>query len=202
MTLPQPNYRCTPEEYLARERDAAERHEFYHGEVFAMSGGTPDHSLIISNVNGELRTRLKGKPCRVYDSNLRIRIPRTTLYTYPDVSVICGDRQFDLLDARRETVTNPTLIVEVLSPSTEAWDRGGKFQNYRQIESLREYVLVSSDKPLVEAYLRQQDGTWVLSPFAGPEARARLVSLGVELDLAEVYSGVQFPSDVSDRPAV
>jgi Uma2 family endonuclease len=200
MTLAQPSYRCTPEEYLARERDAADRHEYYHGEVFAMSGGTPDHSLIISNVNGELRARLKGKPCRVYDSNLRIRIPRTTLYTYPDVSVICGDRQFDPLDTRRETVTNPTLIVEVLSPSTEAWDRGGKFQNYRQIESLREYVMVASDKPLVETYLRQQEGTWVLNAIGGLEARARLVSLGVELDLAEVYSGVQFPATDSNAP--
>jgi Uma2 family endonuclease len=165
-----------------------------------MSGGSPDHSLIISNVNGELRSLLKGKPCRVYESNLRVRIPRTTLYTYPDASVICGERQFDPLDARRETVTNPTLIVEVLSPSTEGWDRGGKFQNYRQIDSLREYVLVSSDKPLVETYLRQQEGAWVLNAFAGTDARVRLVSLGVELDLAEVYSGVQFPADVSDRP--
>jgi Uma2 family endonuclease len=199
MTLPQPVYRCTPEEYLTRERDAEERHEYYHGEVFAMSGGTPDHSLIISNVNGELRSLLKGKPCRVYESNLRIRIPRTTLYTYPDASVICGERQFDPLDSRRETVTNPTLIVEVLSPSTEG-DRGGKFQNYREIESLREYVLVSSDKPLVETYLRQQEGAWVLNAFAGPDARVRLVSLGVEIDLAEVYSGVQFPADDPGRP--
>jgi Uma2 family endonuclease len=200
MTLPQTNYRCTPEEYLARERDAAERHEYYHGEVFAMSGGTPDHSLIISNVNRELGNRLRGNPCRVYDSNLRVRIPRTTLYAYPDVSVICGDRQFDPLDTRRETVTNPTLIVEVLSPSTEAWDRGGKFQNYRQIDSLREYVMVVSDKPLVETYLRQQDGTWVLNAVAGLDVRARLVSLGVELDLAEVYSGVQFPATGSNEP--
>jgi Uma2 family endonuclease len=102
MTLPQPVYRCTPEEYLRREHDSTQKHEYYHGEVFAMAGGSPDHSLIISNVNRELGNLLKGKPCRTYESNLRVRIPRTTLYTYPDVSVICGERQFDPLDLRMD----------------------------------------------------------------------------------------------------
>ena len=202
MTLPVPVHRCTVEEYLAREGDARERHEFYHGEVFAMSGGTPDHSLIISNVNRELGNVLKGRPCRVYESNLRVRVPRTSLYTYPDATVICGDRQFDPLDPRRETVTNPTLIVEVLSPSTETWDRGGKFQNYQQIESLREYVLVSSDKPLVETFRRQNAGSvaWIYVAAAGPDARVSLASLGVDLPLTEIYSGVEFPPP-TDRPA-
>ena len=202
MTLPQTIERCTPEEYLRRERQAVEKHEYYHGEVIAMSGGAPDHSLIISNVNGELRSRLKGKPCRAYESNLRIRIPRTTLYTYPDASVICGGLQFDPLDTRRETVLNPTLIVEVLSPSTEAWDRGGKFDNYQQIESLREYVLVSVAKPRVEVFLRQPDGTWTYSVAAGADSVARLNSVGLELPLAEVYSGVEFSAASSDNPAV
>ena len=202
MTQPQPVIRLTAEEYLRREHDAGERHEFYHGEVFAMAGGTPDHSLIISNVNRELGNRLKGKPCRVYESNLRIRVPRTTLYTYPDVSVICGERQFDPLDSRKETVLNPTAVVEVLSPSTETWDRGGKFQNYRQIESLLEYVLVSTDKHLVETYVRQPDGTWIFNPTSGREGRAALKSLGVELPLTEIYDGVEFPPQASDRPAV
>jgi Uma2 family endonuclease len=202
MTQPQPVYRCTPEEYLRREGDAAEKHEFYHGEVFAMAGGTPDHSLIISNFNRELGNRLKGKPCRVYGSNLRIRIPRTTLYTYPDVGVICGERQFDPLDVRKETVTNPALLVEALSPSTEAWDRGGKFKNYQVIESLREYVLVASDAARIETYLRQEDGTWIYSAAAGLDAVAQLKSLKVELPLAEVYSGVEIPAQSSDKPAV
>src|SRR5436190_19278746 len=118
MTAPQTINLYTPEEYLRRERGASERHQYYRGEIFAMAGGSPAHSLITANVTGEIRNRLKGKPCRVYESNLRIRIPRTTLYTYPDVSVICGDRQFDPLDTRKETVLNPTLIVEVLSPTT------------------------------------------------------------------------------------
>src|SRR5215210_1044110 len=109
MMLPRPSNRCTPEEYLRRERGAVEKHEYYHGDVIPMSGGSPSHSLVISNVNGELRARMKGGPCRVYESNLRIRIPRTTLYTYPDVSVICGGLHFDPLDVRKETVLNPTL---------------------------------------------------------------------------------------------
>jgi Uma2 family endonuclease len=199
VTQPQPIHRYTPEEYLCRERDATERHEYYHGEVFAMAGGSPDHSLICSNVNREIGNRLKGTPCRAYESNLRVRVPRTTLYTYPDVSVICGERQFDLLDTNRETVLNPALIVEVLSPSTESWDRGGKFQNYRQIESLREYVLVSTDKPLVETFLRQPDGTWNYTPTAGRDARAALRSLGIELPAAEIYDGVDLPAPATDR---
>lgn len=202
MSLPKPILSLTPEDYLAFERDAHEKHEYYHAEVFAMSGGSPDHSLISSNVNGELRSLLKGKPCRAYESNLRIRIPRTTLYTYPDVSVICGERQFDPLDTRQETVTNPALIVEVLSPSTETWDRGGKFRNYQQIDSLREYVLVSSSKPLVETFLRQDDGNWIYHAAAGVEAVVRLNSLGIQLALSEIYSGVEFPPPGNERSAV
>jgi Uma2 family endonuclease len=201
VTLPQPASRSTPAEYLRRERDSAVRHEYYHGEVFAMAGGSPDHSLIISNVNREVGTRLKGTPCRVYESSLRVRVLRPTSYTYPDVSVVCGVWQFDPLDTNEQTVLNPTLIVEVLSPSTESWDRGGKFQNYRQMESLREYVLVSTDKPLVETFLRQTDGTWIYAAAAGREARAALQSLRIELPLAEVYDGVEFPAPPADAPA-
>lgn len=192
MTLAQPPVRCTPEEYLRRERDASERHEFYHGEVFAMSGGTPQHSLIISNVNREIGNVLKGKSCRVYDCNLRIRIPRTAHYSYPDVSVICGPMQFDALDSRKETATNPTLLVEVLSPSTEAWDRGGKFESYQLIESLQEYVLVASDAARIEVFTRQPDGRWLYAATRGVEAVARLQSIGVELSHAEVYAGATF----------
>lgn len=201
MALPQPITRCTPEEYLRRERDSTDKHEYYHGELFAMAGGSPDHSLIISNINREIGNRLKGKPCRVYENNLRIRIPRTTHYTYPDGSVICGERQFDPQDLRKETVLNPTLIVEVLSPSTEAWDRGGKFASYQQIESLREYVLVSSEKPLVETFLRQPGGTWTYSAAPGRVGAVRVNSLGIELPLAEVYDGVEFPTDSTDKQA-
>lgn len=190
MTLPPPAQRYTPEEYLRRERDAVERHEYYHGEVFAMSGGTFEHSRTAANVVRELGVRLIGTPCGVQQSDLRIRIPRTTLYTDPDASVLCGEPVFDPLDSGRQTLMNSTLLVEVLSPSTESWDRGGKFDNYRQIESLGEYVLVSWDTARVETYLRQQGGAWTYTAALGLDAVARLNSISIDLPLSEVYRGV------------
>lgn len=193
MGLPQPKQQFTPEEYLRRERDALDKHEFYRGEVFALAGASPEHSLITANVIGELRSRLKGSACRVYDSNLRIRIPRTSLYTYPDASVVCRPPEFDPLDTRTETILNPSMLIEVLSPSTEAYDRGTKFENYQQVDALREYVLVSQTAPRVESYLRQQDGTWLYSATTGLQASARLASLKIEVPLAELYDGITFP---------
>lgn len=194
MGLPQaiPSH-YTPEEYLRLEYDAQERHQYYRGEIFAMAGGSPEHSLIIANVGRELGNRLRGKPCRVYESNLRVRIPRTTLYTYPDIPVICGELRFDPLDTRKQTVLNPSLLVEALSPGTEGWDRGGKFESYQSIESLNEYVLVSCQTPRIETYLRQPDGRWLYTPHAGLDAIARLASLAIDLPLAEAYAGVTFP---------
>jgi Uma2 family endonuclease len=194
MGLPHPKQPFTPEEYLRLERDSAEKHEYYRGEIFAMAGGSPEHSLICANVIGELRNRLRGSACRPYDSNLRVRIPTTTLYTYPDVSVICGPTEFDPLDVRRESVLNPTLLIEVLSTSTEAYDRGAKFESYQQIASLREYLLVSQNFPRAETFLRQPDGTWLYSAAKGGEAVIRLASVQVELPLAEVYTGINFPA--------
>src|SRR5690606_10192069 len=143
MTLAQPTKttRSTPQEYLRYEYDAQFRHEWRDGQVVAMAGGSPDHSLVIANFLGELHARLKGKPCRVYDSNLRVRDRRTTLYTYPDLTIICGEREFDPKDERRQTVLNPTVVVEVLSPSSEGDDMGEKFSHYRAIESVKESVV-------------------------------------------------------------
>src|SRR3954452_15890318 len=130
MTLAQPTPHFTAEQYLRRERDAVTKNEYYRGEIFAMSGGSLEHSLLTANAIRQLGNRLEGSPCRVFDSNLRIRVPKTTLYTYPDVSVVCGQPEFDPLDTRRETVLNPTLLVEVLSPSTDAYGSGAKFRNF------------------------------------------------------------------------
>jgi Uma2 family endonuclease len=193
MGLPKANPRYTPEEYLRLERNATERHQYFQGEIFAMAGGSPEPSRIIANIIRSIGNRLEGSPCSVFDSNLRVRIPKTTLYTYPDVTVVCGPLQFDPLDSRRETVLNPTLIVEVLSPTTEAYDRGGKFENYRSIEPFREYVLVSQDVARVEAFLRRPDGAWLYTPAAGLEIEIRLHSLEITLPLAELYAGVTFP---------
>lgn len=193
MAIPQLKYRYSVEEYLRLERDADEKHDFYEGEIFAMAGGTGNHSLIISNFSRELGNRLKGGPCRVYDSNLRIRVQATDLYTYPDIPVICGGRRADPQDPTGETFVNPTLIVEVLSPSTERYDRGLKALNYRRIESLQEHVLVWQDMAVVESFLRQPDGSWRMTIFQGPEAVAKLTSVGVDLPLSDIYDGVTFP---------
>ena len=193
MPLSIEKHRYSVDEYLRRERESLEKHEYRDGEILLMVCGSADHSLVVANVIAGLHAQLRGKPCRVYDSNLRVRIPRTVLYTYPDATVICGPRQIDTEDRSGETVTNPSIIVEVLSPSTEGYDRGEKFSRYRTLDSLQEYVLVSTDTPRIEVFTRQPEGTWLLTPFVGLEANARIRSLQIELPLAEAYAGVEFP---------
>lgn len=191
--------RYTVEQYLRLERDSALKHEFRDGQIIDMAGGSAEHSLIIANLIGELRARLKGSPCRVYDSNLRVRIAKKLRYAYPDASVICGEAQFDPVDSARTTVTNPRVVIEVLSPATELYDRGEKFRRYLELESLEEYVLVAQDEARVETLFRQSDGTWLFATANGRDAAARLRSLRIDLPLAEVYAGVDFPpADVSD----
>jgi Uma2 family endonuclease len=192
MAIPQPAHSYTTSDYLQFEAASPTRHEFYRGEIFAMAGGSREHSLIVANMARELGIRLKGGRCRVYDSNLRILVQATGLYTYPDIPVICGEPQLDPTDKTLQSFLNPTLLVEVLSPSTIDYDRGFKAQNYRQIESLREHVLVAQDAALVESFVRQPDGTWTPTKFEGLPAVARFTSIGVELPLLEIYDGVNF----------
>jgi Uma2 family endonuclease len=142
--------RSTAEEYLALERQAQCKSEYYAGEIFAVAGASRWHNLIVANVIGELRSQLKGQPCTTYPSDMRVKISPTGLYTYPDVTVVCGEAQFD--DTQQDTLLNPTLIVEVLSESTAAYDRGGKFAHYRKLATLMEYVLITPTKPHIEHY--------------------------------------------------
>ena len=194
MAIPQEKPFITPEEYLRLEREAPYKSEYFAGEIFAMAGGSPAHSVIIMSLGRELGNALKGHRCVPYDGNLRIFFPSTGLYSYPDASVICGSLEF--ADAHGDNITNPTLIVEVLSDSTEAYDRGKKFAHYRTLPSFAEYVLVSQKEPLIEVFFRMADGTWQLTPARGRETVVRLQSLGVELRLAEVYDRVEFPEIV------
>lgn len=180
----------TPEEYLTIERQSEIRSEYLHGEMFAMTGGSFLHALIIGNLAGELRQQVKGRGCKVCPNDLRVRIPEAGLYTYPDVVVVCGEPRLE--DEHRDTLLNPTLIVEVLSPATEAYDRGQKFELYRTIDSLAEYVLVAQDKPRVEHYLRQDGNRWLLTAVSGLDARVSLSSIRCELALSEVYDQVEF----------
>lgn len=183
--------RYTLEEYFRIARDSEERLEYVDRQIVAMAGGTYIPSLIAANLVGELPVRLKGTPCQVLESNLRVGIRRAGRYTYPDVPVVCGKPEFDPKDD--ETVVNPRLLIEVLSPSTELSDRGEKFTRYRMLDSLQEYVLVSQDKPMVECFFRQLDGGWLLMPYSGLEAVAKLRSLQIEIPLTEIYAGVNFP---------
>ncbi len=192
MTVPVEKHRHTIEEYLRLEEKALDRHEFHDGEILAMSGGTYRHSRINTNTLVELATRLKGKPCHPLDSNMRVRIALLPRYVYPDINVVCGPPEFDPADSKQTTILNPRVVVEVLSDSTESYDRGAKFELYREIPSLQEYVLVSQREPLVETFLRQADGTWLFKAWKGAESSVALRSLEVSLPLAEIYSGVEF----------
>ena len=184
--------RLTPAEYLEQERRTEFRSEYLNGEVFAMSGASREHGLICTNLIGELRAYLKGKPCELYPADMRVKVRASGLYTYPDVVIACGELEFE--DAAVDTLLNPTLIVEVLSNSTEAYDRGNKFKHYRQIPSLKEYVLVSQAQPQVERFLRQGDGEeWLWSAATGLEAAAHFASIDCRVPLAEIYDRVTFP---------
>jgi len=185
----QPKTRFTPEEYLALERKAECKSEYFNGEIFAMSGATPQHVLIVTNVVSELRGQLKSRPCTVYSTDLRLKVSATGLYTYPDVIVVCGEPQFN--DDHKDTLLNPTLIVEVLSESTKDYDRGGKFEQYRMLESFIEYVLIAQDKHHVEYFVRQPDNRWLLSETNRLEDTLELTSIGCNLALTEVYDKVE-----------
>jgi Uma2 family endonuclease len=186
--------RYTIEEYLRNEQDSSQRHEYYNGEIVAMAGGSPEHSLIIANIVGEVRNRLKGSPCRIYEGNLRVKIPRSRFYVYPDATIVCGELQRDPNDRSNQTIVNPRAVVEVLSPSTEHLDYGRKFRQYLQFETLTEYVIVAQDAPHVETYFRQPEGTWLFTPVSDLTRSIPIRSVKIDLPLAEVYAAVEFPA--------
>lgn len=177
----------SPKEYLDFERSSPLRHEYADGELFAMAGGTLEHSAIAANIIGELRNALRGQGCRVLTSDMRIKIAASHRYVYPDGAVVCARPEFE--DEQRDTLLNPRVIVEVLSDSSEAYDRGDKFAQYRTLPSLEEYVLASQKAPRIEVFTRQPDGSWLLR-IHGPGEHAALSSLGGSLDVDQVYLGV------------
>jgi Uma2 family endonuclease len=184
----QPQQRVTPEEYLALERKAQYKSEYLNGEIFAMSGASREHNIICVNTSATLHSQLRQRPCEVYAGDMRVKVSPTGLYTYPDVVVVCEEPQFE--DAEVDTLLNPTLIVEVLSPSTEDYDRGTKFEHYRTLASLQEYLLVSQDKYHIVHYVRQADTTWVLSETTHGGDSLHLPSIGCNLSVAEIYAKV------------
>ena len=179
--------RMTAAEYLAMDRESPFKSEFVGGEVFAMSGGRPAHAQLILHVGRELADALEDGPCVVTVAELRLQVAADT-YFYPDVMVVCGG--FAVAEGHRDMITNPSVVVEVLSESTEAWDRGGKFDQYQRVASLKEYVLVSPDAMRVEWFTRGADGTWIYQKAVGPEGVVRLDALGVTLGVGRIYRKV------------
>ncbi|MDG4594949.1 MAG: Uma2 family endonuclease [Candidatus Contendobacter sp.] len=193
---PQLKPRLTPEDYLAIERGAEFKSEYFNGEIFAMAGASRAHNAIVLNIGSEIRRHLKHRPCKAYVNDLRVKVSPTGLYTYPDLMVVCGKEQFE--DAHLDTLLNPTLIIEVLSASTEAYDRGRKFEHYRHLDSLVEYVLIAQHRPHVESYRRQPDHQWLLTECNGLNGTLRLQSIDCDLALAEVYDKVELSEDSLD----
>jgi len=179
----------TPKQYLEREQDAEFKSEYLSGQIFAMAGGSPEHSKIANNIGGEMRSLLKRGPCQVFNSDLRVTVMQSSLMTYPAVTVVCEEQHRHPLD--KNSIINPTVLFEVLSPTTEAYDRGEKWAHYRQMDSLQEYILVSQNKARVEQYVRQDDGSWKFTVAEGLAASLFLPSLGYFLALSEVYDKVR-----------
>ncbi len=192
--LPRPNLSFA--EYANAEEASDEKHEFLAGEVFAMAGGTPEHAALATAVSNALGTQLRGGDCRSFNSDLHL-VTKSGLGTYPDVAVVCGKLE-RATDSQR-TITNPRLIVEVLSPTTEAYDRGKKFEHYRTIDTLREYVLISFREPLIESHTRNADGSWT-SRFAGGGEILTLTSVGATLSVDEIYRGLSRVDGVMRLP--
>lgn len=205
MSLPQTRTLHTVEEYLEMERASEVRHEYLDGEIFEMSGESLSHGRISTNLVAELRRQLRGKPCDVLSKDMKVRSgwlpsPRRTmkgLFSYPDVVVVCGQPQFH--DEYQDILTNPNVIIEVLSDATEKFDRGEKFRRYReQLPTLTHYVLVSQAGPYIDHFTRREGGVWVLVPVEGLEGTLRLDSIDCVLPLAEVYDRVEFPLEVEE----
>jgi len=188
-----PREYLSPEEYLLLERRAETKHEYIDGVILAMVGGTPTHSQISSNAIIALGTQLRGRPCIVYNSDLKVRMAKLQAYVYPDVTVVCGTPQFG--ESERDVLLNPLLIVEVLSPSTEHYDRTGKFLRYQRIPNFAEYLLIAQDRSLVELCSRQADGMWEWGAVEGLEATIAIPSLDCTLALADIYNNVQFAGE-------
>jgi len=187
---PQPKFHFAPEEYLALERQAATKSEYWNGQVYALAGASRAHVLIVTNLVAGLGVQSRGRPCEVYASDMRVKASAAGLYTYPDVVVVCGKPRFE--DRHRDTLLNPTVLIEVLSPSTETYDRGTKFAFYRNLESLTDYLVVAQDSPQVEHYARQPDDKWLLTDHKGLDAVAQVASIHCTLSLADVYDKIDW----------
>ena len=180
----------SPQEYLELEKDSREKHEYYKGEIFAMAGTSASHNIIFKNTFGQLFISLKGKDCQPYGSDLRFHIPQNSLYTYPDISIICGD--IITADDDKEAATQPLVIIEILSASTKNYDRGEKFMLYRAFRSLQEYILIDSESVHIEQFSINDKGLWELKEFDNLDANIALGTNNIILSTADIYEGITF----------
>lgn len=185
-----PKHTWTVEEYFAFERESETKHEYFNGEIFAMAGASRKHNVIVANVISSLHAQLRKKPCEIYPSDMRVRVDKTDLYTYPDVSIVCGEQQFT--DDPFDVLTNPIVIIEILSPSTQDYDRVGKFHHYRALDSLQEYIMIAQEKYRIEHYVRQKNNQWLLTDIINPDAEIPLDSIDCSLLLSDIYEKVTF----------
>ncbi len=185
-----PKKKLEATEYLAIERAAAFRSEFYDGEMFAMAAANPEHNRVKENLIISIGGQIRGSPCQTYSSDQRVKVNMTGLYTYPDIVGVCGTPEYDAQD--RDTLINPIVIIEVLSPSTESYDRGAKLRHYQQIATLKEYILVEQDQSLCEQFVRQANDKWLLTTLSGLEAELALESVPARVPLSEIYAGITF----------
>ncbi|MGC9503309.1 Uma2 family endonuclease [Baaleninema sp.] len=189
MTVATESKRYTPEEYLEREANAEERHEYIDGDITVMAGGTPNHNRILLNLAGYLNFMVRKQPYEVFVAEQRLWIPDRRIYTYPDVMVVSGEIR--LQEGRNDTILNPLVIAEVLSPSTRGYDKGDKFSVYRRLESFREYLLIEQDSPHVEHYLKTDVDRWLFAEYHGLEASFKLGSIDLEIQLEDLYEKVE-----------
>lgn len=194
----QPKTALSEEEYLAHERASAIKHEYYRGRVYAMTGAKESHNLIAGNTLATFHGQLRRKPCRVYPSDMRVKVLRTGLNTYPDITIVCGPPHFT--DPVHDTLTNPIVLIEILSPSTERYDRGLKFENYRTIDTLRDYLLIAQDHYHIEHYVRQANGQWLLTEANQLDQVIDLQSIECTLGLEDVYEKVEIEQSDDDFP--
>lgn len=192
----QPKHDMTEAEYLDHERASITKSDYYDGHVYAMTGAKEPHNLIAGNVIASLHGQLRRKPCRIYPSDMRVKVIQTGLNTYPDVVVLCGVPQF--VDEKRDTITNPIVIIEILSPSTERYDRGMKFRHYRSIETLRDYILIAQDLQHIEHYTRHENGQWLFEETSINEERISIQSIECVLSLEDTYEKVELMQDTDD----
>jgi len=191
---PQPSIRLTAEQYLFAERQSDTKSEYFDGEIFAMAGASREHNQISANLVRVLGNQLLDRPCSVYSSDMKVRIDKARKYTYPDLVIACQTERFE--DEHRDVLLNPVVILEILSDSTEAYDRGRKFLHYQLLDSLAVYLLVSQDTPRIEMFTRREDGTWLYAEFHGLDAVVEIESIGCNLRLGDVYRKVDLPDSI------